>query len=185
MPNLYIIAGPNGAGKTSVAKTLLPQNLGIIEFVNADNIAAGLSPFSPESVAGDAGRLMLKRINELRDKQVHFAFETTLASRTFANFILTCKQSGYTTHLIYLWLSSVKLAQSRVAFRVEQGGHNIPTETIQRRYERSLHNLKSLYLPLVDYCEIYNATENIQLIAQYESGELVELLEKTTLERIL
>ena len=112
MPELYIIGGANGSGKTTVAISLLPNFLEVFEYVNADAIAAGLSPLNPESVAIQAGRLMLERLRTLSDSGVDFAFETTLASRTYASFLRNCKSKGYTINLIYFWLQSPELAIS-------------------------------------------------------------------------
>lgn len=134
MPNLYIIAGCNGAGKTTASYTVLPEILECKEFVNADSIAAGLSPFNPESVALEAGRLMLQRINTLLEENVDFAFETTLSTRSYASFIKKARTVGYTVTLLYFWLNSPEFAMSRVAERVERGGHNIPEDIIKRRY---------------------------------------------------
>lgn len=149
MPNLYIIAGCNGAGKTTASYTVLPELLNCNEFVNADNIAAGLSPFNPESVAFEAGRIMLQRIDELLNRGVDFAFETTLSTRSYVSLVKRARQKGYEVTLLFFWLSSPKIAMQRVATRVSEGGHNIPVEVIERRYYRGIKNLISLYIPLV------------------------------------
>ncbi len=141
MPNVYVIGGANGSGKTTVARRLLPYFLDVFEYVNADEIAAGLSPFNPESVAMQAGRLMLERLNTLVKERTDFAFETTLAARNFARFLRSCKDYGYTINLIYFWLQTPELAIERVQRRVESGGHNIPIEVIRRCYERGKRNL--------------------------------------------
>jgi predicted ABC-type ATPase len=167
MPSLYVIGGANGSGKTTLALTLLPRFLQVFEFVNADAIAAGLSPLNPESMAMQSGRLMLERLEALAGAGVDFAFETTLAARTFARFIESCKTRGYTISLIYLWLPSADLAVERVAKRVASGGHNIPVEVVRRRYERGLKNLTELYLPVADGWMIFDNSENtFQLIAK-------------------
>jgi predicted ABC-type ATPase len=149
MPNLYIIAGCNGAGKTTASYTVLPELLNCNEFVNADNIAAGLSPFNPESVALEAGRIMLQRIDELLSREVDFAFETTLSTRSYVSLVKRAQQKGYEVTLLFFWLSSPKIAMQRVATRVNEGGHNIPIDVIERRYYRGIKNLISLYIPLV------------------------------------
>ncbi|MHC5728674.1 MAG: zeta toxin family protein, partial [Nostoc sp.] len=147
MPNLYIIGGANGSGKTTAALQILPYFLEVFEYVNADEIAAGLSPFNPESVASQAGRLMLERLETLVNAEADFAFETTLAARNFARFLRECKNKGYIINLIYFWLQSPELAIARVRRRVESGGHNIREDTIRRRYKRGRKNLIELYLP--------------------------------------
>jgi len=141
MPNIFVLAGPNGAGKSSTARTLLPLFLNCEEFVNADDIARGLSAFRPETVAFQAGRAMLTRLNELARQRVDFAFETTLSSRSFAPWLRQRQTEGYEVHVSYAWLPLVELAIERVAFRVRAGGHNIPIQDIRRRYERSRSNL--------------------------------------------
>jgi predicted ABC-type ATPase len=156
MPNLYIIAGCNGAGKTTASLTVLPEMLHCKEFVNADNIAAGLSPFNPESVAIEAGRLMLSRIHELMRLGVDFAFETTLATRTYVALIKTARQIGYKVTLLFIWLDSPEMAMQRVADRVNKGGHDIPKEVIERRYFRGISNLISLYIPNCDLWIVVN-----------------------------
>jgi predicted ABC-type ATPase len=126
MPNLYIIAGCNGAGKTTASLTVLPEVLNCFEFVNADSIAAGLSPLNPDSVAFEAGRIMLNRIRHLLNNEVDFAFETTLSTKSYVSLIKEAKTRGYQITLLYFWLNSPELAINRVTNRVSQGGHNIP-----------------------------------------------------------
>jgi len=145
MPNLYIVAGCNGAGKTTASFTILPEMLSCREFVNADSIAAGLSPFNPESVAVEAGRLMLSRIQELLESGVDFAFETTLASRSYVSLVKKAQRSGYNVTLLFIWLDSPATAMRRVADRVAKGGHSIPPDIIERRYKRGIFNLVNLY----------------------------------------
>jgi predicted ABC-type ATPase len=167
MPNLYIIGGANGSGKTTAALQILPYFLEVFEYVNADEIAAGLSPFHPESVAVQAGRLMLERLETLVNTEADFAFETTLAARNFARFLRECQAKGYMINLIYFWLQSPELAIARVRRRVESGGHNIPEDTIRRRYERGRKNLIELYLPLCHRWIVYdNSNPTLQLIAE-------------------
>lgn len=159
MPDLYIIAGCNGAGKTTASYTVLPEMLNCKEFVNADGIAAGLSPFNPESVALEAGRLMLQRINHLMEERVDFAFETTLSTRSYVSFVKKAKERGYKVTLLYCWLDSPEFAIARVARRVEEGGHNIPVDIIKRRYYRGIHNLIHLYIPVCDNWYVIDNTD--------------------------
>lgn len=175
MPNLYIIAGCNGAGKTTASYTILPEILDCKEFVNVDNIA-GLSPFNPESVALEAGRIMLTRIHELLEERVDFAFETTLATRSYVSLIKRAKVKGYTIVLLYFWLDSPEQAVKRVAKRVAKGGHHIPDNVLIRRYFRGgVHNLLHLYTPI---CDQWLILDNMKLVPQPiakrdEFGEMV------------
>jgi predicted ABC-type ATPase len=157
-PSVVILAGPNGAGKSTAAPELLQGALAVNEFVNADVIARGLSAFDPESAAIGAGRVMLARLRDLAKQRVSFAFETTLASRTFAPWLRDLAASGYGVHLVFLWLSSADLAVERVADRVRHGGHNVPPETVRRRYDAGLRNFFRLYEPLVSTWRLFNAS---------------------------
>jgi predicted ABC-type ATPase len=150
MPKVVVIAGPNGAGKSTTAPGVLRNALKVREFVNADTIAAGLSAFSPETVAFAAGRLMLDRVKVLAGERRDFAFETTLASRSFAPWLKELQTEGYTFHLVYLWLPTVELAVARVAERVRRGGHAVPEDIVRRRYDRSLENFFNLYSRFAD-----------------------------------
>ena len=166
MPNLYIIAGCNGAGKTTASMTILPEILDCEEFVNADEIARGLSPFHPEKVAFEAGRIMLNRMNHLLEKGEDFAFETTLSAKIFVNFIQRAHEKDYHVTLVFFWLNNIKLAQQRVKERVKRGGHNIEKEVIERSYYAGLKNLKELYTPICDDWMIFDNSKNTALIAQ-------------------
>ena len=153
---LYIIAGCNGAGKTTASFNILPEILSCQEFVNADEIARGISPFNPEKVALEAGRLMLNRINELMEIGEDFAFETTLATKSHRNRIIEARKKGYYITLVFYWLDSPELAKQRVKLRVKEGGHNIPADVIERRYFAGIKNLFNLYLPICDYTLLYD-----------------------------
>lgn len=155
-PNLYIIAGPNGAGKTTASYTLLPEMLGCVNFVNADEIARGLSPFSPQTVDMQAARIMLLRIEELLAQKVDFAIETTLATRSYVSLVKRAQVLGYKVHLLFFCLESPEQAIERVAQRVNNGGHGIPEEVIRRRFTRGIENLINLYLPICDSATIWN-----------------------------
>ena len=169
LPKLYIIAGCNGAGKTTASFTILPEILGCKEFINADEIAKGLSPFQPESVAVQAGRIMLARMDELLQKGETFAFETTLATKSYKQKIEWAQANGYEVTLLFFWLDSPNMAKKRVAQRVAEGGHNIPLETIERRYYNGIANLFTIYIDIVDICYIFDNSEGRkELIAQKE-----------------
>jgi len=160
-PRIIILAGPNGAGKTTSAPDVLAGSLEIVEFVNADVIASGISGFAPEQVSLSAGKVMLKRIHELGDKGVDFAFETTLASRSFHPFILKLKkQKSYQANLVFLSLDNPDIAVERVRHRVRTGGHHVPEEVIRRRYESGLKNFFQLYMPISDEWYFYNNTSS-------------------------
>ena len=166
---LYIIAGCNGAGKTTASFTILPEVLGCKEFINADEIAKGLSPFQPESVAMQAGRIMLARMDELLQKGETFAFETTLATKSYKQKIEWAQANGYEVTLLFFWLDSPNMAKKRVAQRVAEGGHSIPSETIERRYYNGIANLFAIYIDMVDICYIFDNSEGRkELIAQKE-----------------
>jgi predicted ABC-type ATPase len=160
MPLIYIIAGSNGAGKTTAANTLLPKFLNIKEFVNADSIAAGLSPFQPETVAFQAGRIMLTRIKQLIIEKADFAFETTLTTKSYLSILGEAKRMNYEIILFYFWVNSVELALERIAERVEMGGHDVPDEVVRRRYSRSLNNLINLFIPIANYWFVVNNSQN-------------------------
>ncbi len=149
-PNLYIIAGCNGAGKTTASYSVLPELLGCREFVNADEIAKGLSPFNPEAVGIEAGKLMLQRINLLLAENRTFAVETTLATRSYVSLVRRARSQGYRVVLLFFWLTSPEMAIERVARRVSEGGHDVPRETIVRRYWSGLQNFFNIYAPIVD-----------------------------------
>ena len=151
MKRLYIISGCNGAGKTTASYTILPDMLECNEFVNADEIAKGLSPFNPNKVTIKAGRLMLTRITELLESGVDFAFETTLSTRSYVNTVKKAQEEGYLVTVLYFWLNSPELAVERVRIRVKEGGHNIPEKTIRRRYDLGISNMFNLYIPIADY----------------------------------
>ena len=164
--NLYVIAGCNGAGKTTASFIILPEILDCKEFVNADEIAKGLSPFQPEKVAVEAGRIMISRINNLLEDKLSFAFETTLATKSYKNKILLARNKGYTVTLLFFWLQTIDLAKERVATRVLEGGHNIPKDVIERRYINGIKNLFSIYMPIVDELMIFdNSQMKSELIA--------------------
>ena len=179
--NLYIIAGCNGAGKTTASFTILPEILDCKEFVNADEIAKGLSPFQPEKVAFEAGRIMLNRIDELFKNQENFAFETTLATKTYKQKIKFAKENNYNTTLLFFWLRNSDLAKERVKTRVKEGGHNIPTDVIERRYLNGIKNLFDIYLEIVDQVLIFDNSEGKPiLIAEknFEEEIVIHNLEK-------
>ncbi len=180
MKRLYIISGCNGAGKTTASYTILPEMLDCNEFVNADEIAKGLSPFNPNKVAIKAGRLMLTRIDELLESGVDFAFETTLSTRSYVNTVKKAQEKGYFVTVLYFWLNTPELAVERVKIRVEEGGHDIPEVTIRRRYNLGINNMFNLYIPVADYWMfIDNSKSPFEILAdgqkyvEYIKNELI------------
>ncbi len=174
MPHIIIIAGADGAGKSTVAPFLLRDKLGVSEFVNADTLAQGLSAFSPETAAISAGKIMLLRLNELAESKKDFAFETTLSTRSFVPRLQEMRENGYEFSLFFLWLVSSELAVLRVAERVRRGGHNIPIEVIERRYEKGLQNFFRLYQPIADSWYFYDNSDiyDLSLIAKGKSRKV-------------
>jgi len=155
-PQVVIIAGPNGAGKSTLAPFLLRDTFGVLEYVNADPIALGLSAFDSASMSFEAGRIVVARLRDLAKRRKSFAFETTLASRFYAPWVKRLRESGYRFHLVFLWLSSIELAIERVEERVRSGGHSIPDEVIRRRYDRGIANFFNFYQPLADTWAAYD-----------------------------
>lgn len=175
--NLYIIAGCNGSGKTTASFTILPEILDCKEFVNADEIAKGLSPFQPEKVSFEAGRIMLHRISELVSQNENFAFETTLSTRSYKNRILDAKAKNYNVTLLFFWLKNPELAKERVKTRVLEGGHNIPEDIIERRYYKGINNLFEIYLSIVDQALVFdNSAGRPDLIAEIYASEKLHIL---------
>lgn len=172
-PQIIVIAGPNGAGKTTLAPTLLRDTFGLLEFVNADAISSGLSAFNPEAASLNAGRIMLRTLQDLAKKRESFAFESTLATRSYTRWIVNLRQTGYEFHLFFLWLRSVELAIERVKARARGEGHTIPEDVIRRRYHRSASNFFNLYLPIARTWVVYdNSTVSPILVAAGRENEI-------------
>src|SRR3990167_2018318 len=187
MPHLVIIAGANGAGKSTSAPTLLQNAVHIDNFVNADVIAQGLSAYQPETVAIQAGRVMLNRIHHLAEEKATFAFETTLATLTVAPWIKNLRKNGYQFHLIFLWLKTEELAISRVKERIRMGGHSVPEPVIRRRYHAGLKNFFNLYKPIADSWRLYdnsNANE-LSLIASEIQGNTLTVEKKNIWQQLV
>jgi predicted ABC-type ATPase len=186
MANLYIISGCNGAGKTTASFTVLPEMLNCKEFVNADEIAKGLSPFQPEKVGLEAGKIMLTRIKELVKQRIDFAFETTLSTKSYVQLIHAAQEQGYFITLVFFWLNSPELAVERVLSRVISGGHNIPLDIIYRRYKRGLINLSELYMPICDYWLIIDNSEPPQkVIAEGFKNKNIKIHNQDIFEQII
>ncbi|NDW18566.1 zeta toxin [Dysgonomonas sp. 216] len=186
MPNLYLISGCNGAGKTTASFAILPEMLGCKEFINADEIARGLSPFQPEKAAIDAGRIMVIRMEEMLKQQQDFAIETTLATKSYVRFIKKAQKDGYFVTLLYFWLNSPELAIRRVEDRVRSGGHNVPTEIIRRRYKAGAQNLFTLYTPISDYWMVIDNSENpFKVIIEGKKEQVIEVYDPNIYNQII
>ncbi|MFH0920987.1 MAG: zeta toxin family protein [Fibrobacterota bacterium] len=183
-PHLYIIAGPNGAGKTTFATKFLPEYAHCDEFINADLIARGISPFAPEKAALGAGKLLLQRIRSLSAARIDFGFETTLSGKAYVPLLKSLKTEGYALHLFFLWLKSMDLACRRVQDRMVKGGHYIPRNVIRRRYKAGLANFFDLYEPLLDtWMILNNSGKNPELIAKKSLS--IEILDDVIYDRFL
>lgn len=181
-PILYIIAGCNGAGKTTASMLVLPEIINCTEFVNADEIAKGLSPFNPESVAIEAGKLMLHRIDILLQRRCTFAIETTLATRSYKSLVRKAQSLGYKVTLLYFWLPSPQMAEMRVAQRVANGGHNIPQDVIHRRYYAGLRNLFELFVDIVDCWSMYDNSAAMRPIV--EANRIINESQLNTIKQL-
>lgn len=176
-PNLYIIAGPNGAGKTTFAHKFLPQYVECLEFVNADLIARGISPFVPERAAIHAGRIMLEQIHFLAERGLDFGFETTLSGKTYVKLLQGMKKGGYIIHIFFLWIPNVELAVERIKLRVRNGGHHIPEAIVSRRFGRSLPNFLRFYKPLADSWTIFDNSGGVPKMIAFEELGKIEILD--------
>ena len=185
MPRLYIISGCNGAGKTTASYSLLPEMLDCKEFVNSDEFAKGLSPFDPSKASIQASRYMLMKIRYLLKKGQDFAIETTLATRTLLKIAKTAQTAGYTVTLLYFWLNSPDLAVERVRARVEAGGHNIPEETIRRRYTTGIYYFFNLYAPISErWILADNSQIPFRVIAEGSKDEIINIKDAETYAKI-
>jgi predicted ABC-type ATPase len=181
---VYIIAGPNGSGKTTFAKKFLPNYAKCQNFVNADLIAQGLSPFSPRTAAMRAGRLVLEQIHSLAEKNCDFAFETTLSGKSYVSFLNILKEKGYAINLFFLWIPSAELALARIKERVSEGGHDVPAVDVKRRFHRGIYNFFKYYKPIADNWLLFNNAGIVpSLIAREKEGN-AEIVDKKLFEKI-
>lgn len=184
MPHIFVIAGPNGAGKTTYARRFLPEEMRLTEFVNADLIARGLSPFAPHKAAFEAGRIMLRRLRDLGAAGVDFSFETTLSGRTYAPWLRAMRAAGYRVWLDFLWIPDLAITRDRVRQRVAKGGHDIPDEVQRRRFHLGIRNLVGIYRPLLDHWRLFeNTGDNPRLVAMEECGRF-HVVDASMLARI-
>ncbi len=170
--NCYIIAGPNGAGKTTFATEYLPHYAKCVNFINPDLLARAYSPFDPDAGMLRAGRTVLERIAEFTEARTDFAFETTLAGRSYVPLLRGVKKSGFRLHMFYLWIPSPELALLRIRYRVASGGHSVPERDVRRRFGRTLGNLFKLYRPLLDTLHFFdNSSDTPRLLFKDETGQ--------------
>lgn len=177
-PMLHIVAGPNGAGKTTFATRFLPKYAHCKEFVNADLIAKGLSPFDPDAATFSAGRIVLHRIKDFLEKKCDFGFETTLSGKTYLPILRDAKESGYRIHFYFLWLPSPSLALKRIADRVKAGGHDVPAAVVRRRYALGMQNFFQAYDSIADMWMVFDNSRKIpREVARMENG-LISIKDK-------
>ncbi len=181
MPNLFVIAGPNGAGKTTYVRDFLPQEMRCREFVNADLIAAGLSPFAPDKAAFEAGRIMLKRLRDLAARREDFAFETTLSGYGYVPFLADLRAAGYRIRLDFLWIPDLDITRNRVRQRVTKGGHDIPDDVQQRRFRVGIRHLAQHYRPLVHEWRLLDNTGNEPHLVAREKDSVLTIVDAARL----
>ena len=185
MPSLYIIAGPNGAGKTTFIKRFAPRELALLDFINADEIARGLSPFAPERAQFEAGRLVLTRFRHFISEQRDFVLETTLSGKTYRRLFERAKAAGYSIQLDYLMLPTVEHSRRRVARRVASGGHNVPDGDLQRRFKVSLQNLFTIYRPVLDYWRLHSSSISVPRLIAHGGTESITVEDNETFAKVL
>jgi predicted ABC-type ATPase len=181
---LYVIGGPNGAGKTTFAKKFLPVYANCVQFVNADLLAQGLSPFDPNLASLQAGKLLIRQIRALASKGTDFAFETTFAGKSYLPFLRSLKRSGYEIHLVFLWLSGTRLAHKRISDRVRMGGHYVPPEVVERRFKTGLPNFFNAYAQLADSWALFDNSKSIPLLVA-KKNKVLEIVRGKLYRKIL
>ncbi len=183
-PHLYVIAGPNGAGKTTFARKFLPEYRECLEFVNADLIAGGISPFAPDKAAVQAGRIMLEQIHLLGNRGADFGFETTLSGKTHLKLFYDLKKKGYHIYLFFLWVNNIDIALLRIEKRVRNGGHSVPEATVKRRFEKSLFNFFNLYQPIVDSWAMFDNSQEVPRMVAFEESGFLEIIDPDLFDRL-
>lgn len=184
-PNVYIIAGPNGAGKTTFAREFLPHYADCKNFINADLIAQGVSPFAAEEIAFRAGRLMLEEIELYAKRGESFGFETTLSGRSYLRMIGHLKRRGYEVHFFFLWVSTVRLALTRVRARVLEGGHDVPEAVVRRRFDRSIHNFLLRYRSLGDSWTLFDNSGATPTVIAFEKQGSTRIMNREVYDSLI
>jgi predicted ABC-type ATPase len=184
-PRIYVIAGPNGAGKTTFAREFLPHYADCRQFINADLIAQGMSPFSPDAAAFRAGRLMLEEIERYAGLRETFGFETTLSGLGYLRLLRRLKKSGYEVHFFFLWVPTVSLALTRVRDRVLRGGHNVPETIVRRRFERSIRNFLLRYRPLADSWMLFDNAGTTPVVVAFQKEASPRIMNRELYESLL
>lgn len=186
MPNVILIGGPNGAGRSTIAPSLLRDTLAVSAFVNADTIAQGLTGFEPSVSAIQAGRILIDRLRQLAEARVDFAFETTLASRSFAPWLRSLKENGYTVHVLLVWIPSAELAVRRVEQRAASGGHFVPADVVRRRYRRGIANFLGIYRGVADNWTVYDnsVAKQPRIVASGRGTEFEQVFDERTWKAI-
>jgi len=185
MPSLYVIAGPNGAGKTTFIKRFAPRELALLDFINADEIARGLSPLAPERAQIEAGRLVLKRFRQFIEDRRDFVLETTLSGRGYRKHFEAARAAGYHVRLDFLLLPDLEDSIRRVADRVEQGGHNVPLDDLRRRFKVSVQNLFNIYRPVIDRWSIYDNGQHAAVLLAFGDAKTHTVVAKNAFEKVI
>ena len=185
MPSLYVIAGPNGAGKTTFIKRFAPRELALLDFINADEIARGLSPLAPDRALLEAGRLVLSRFRQFVEAGRDFVLETTLSGRTYRKHFETARAAGYHIRLDFLLLPEIEDSIRRVADRVEQGGHDVPIEDLRRRFKVTVQNHFTIYRPVIDRWSIYDNGQHAPVLLAYGDAATVTIVSKDAFEKVV
>lgn len=185
MPSLYIIAGPNGAGKTTFIKRFAPREITLLDFINADEIARGLAPLAPQREQLEAGRLVLERFHRFVEERRDFCLETTLSGRTYRKYFELARRMGYHVRLDFLLLPTVNDSIRRVADRIEQGGHDVPLEDLQRRFKVCVQNLFTVYRPVIDRWSFYDNGQHAPVLLAYGSADSLTVVAKEAFAKVV
>jgi predicted ABC-type ATPase len=185
MPSLYVIAGPNGAGKTTFIKRFAPREIAVLDFLNADEVARGLSPLAPERAQFEAGRIVLSRFAQFVSDRRNFCLETTLSGRTYRKLFAAARAAGYHVRLDFLLLPEVEDSIRRVADRVEQGGHDVPLDDLRRRFRVGVQNLFSIYRPVLDAWSLYDNGQHAPVLLAYGTPNEITVVAEAAFQKVV